>query len=353
MKILHAMQGVQQSCGISKFVLETTRELQRAGHTAAIVTTRNWNAPADDLHLVETLEPARFADEFTPQIVHIHGAWNHYVRRMAAWCRARGIPYVLSPHGAWTPWAMHYHRLRKWLAWLWFQRKDAHGAAAFHVTVQSEAEDIRRLGLAQPVVIAPLGVRQPEGELPPLASRPKAVLCLGRLHVKKNIDGLLRAWAQVPATLREGWRLLIAGKAGLGDDDYLKSLHSLASPDCEFLGEVMGEDKDRLYRQVRLFVLPSFSENFGAVIPEALSYGVPAIATTGTPWQCLQKAQCGWWVAPTPKALADTLAQAMTIPPDQFAAWGVNARALATRDFSWQRTADTLLDAYRKIVPTG
>ena len=72
----------------------------------------------------------------------------------------------------------------------------------------------------------------------------------------------------------------------------------------EVVGPLFGEAKDAAYRDADLFVLPSYSENFGIVVAEALSYGVPVLTTTGCPWQELQTHNCGWWVEPTPRVLS-------------------------------------------------
>ena len=58
---------------------------------------------------------------------------------------------------------------------------------------------------------------------------------------------------------------------------------------------VEGFAKEELYRRADFFVLPTFSENFGSVVAEALGYGVPVITTKGAPWEDLLNHKCGWW----------------------------------------------------------
>jgi glycosyltransferase involved in cell wall biosynthesis len=388
MNILHVAAGLQETCGVSRFVVECARAQQRAGHQVVIVTSMTCGYPVDDLDVRISDTPQKI--DISPDIVHLHSIWNQYVHAMAAWSRSHGTPYLVSPHGTLTPWALRYKWWKKIPALLLYQYHDLAKARAFHVTMPAEEKDLRRLRLHQPVTVAPLGI-----EIPPEEKRsqgdntPRDLLFLGRLHPVKNLDGLLHAWARLPSSRRCGWRLIFAGPDDVGYQQELvslarrldlpvadltpilpfgkKQIHGGQEVPLEwyqnqlrnrteqiiFTGAVYGEAKSWLYRHARFFILPSHSENFGDVILTALANGVPAIATIGTPWQCLPTAQCGWWIEPTPEALADTLAQAMTMPPGQYAAWGVNARALAARDFSWQRTADTLLEAYRKIVPAG
>ena len=350
MRILHVIEGMQESCGISRFVVEITRELKWFGEDVAIVTTRNWNVLADDITIFETFVPETASGKFNPQLVHLHGCWNRYIHRMACWCQAKNVPYVMSPHGAWTPWAWHYHRLKKRIAWLLFQKRDALRAMAFHATVESEYDDIHRLGLHQPVVIAPLGARIPNGAIEDISKREKIVLYLGRLHHKKNVHGLLEAWKSIPNTSGSGWRLLIAGKPGPGDDEYLEKLKNESSVNCSFVGEVTGLDKEKLYQSARVFVLPSFSENFGSVVLEALANGTPVITTSGTPWDNTVEAGCGWRTSADVKDLRKTMVRAIQTTDDELTRMSLAARQFVRENYSWEKSARTLVDAYQKVL---
>jgi glycosyltransferase involved in cell wall biosynthesis len=350
-RILHVIEGIQESCGISRFVVETVRELQYLGQNAAIVTTKNWNVPADDLKIYQTMTPEDAANHFQPQVIHINGCWNNYVHRMAKWCRSNHVPYILSPHGAWTQWAMNFRAWKKRVAWWLFQKADASGASGFHVTVTSETSDVRRLGFSQPVTVAPLGIRISEkmGGNPPMVSRNKVLLYLGRLHRKKNIHRLIAVWKGLPRDMRSDWKLVIAGKTGPDNPEYLTQLQELADGDCQFVGEVTGISKDMLYCQARLCILPSFSENFGVVVLEALASGTPVIATTGTPWAALKENNCGWWVEPTEADLLQALSIAMSLPDARLQEMSQSARSYVEANFSWRKSTERLLEAYEQL----
>ncbi len=352
MRILHIIEGLQESCGISRFIVEIAREQQALGQDVAILTTRNWNVLADDLMIFQTYAPEVAAQEYSPDIVHVHGCWNKYVHRMASWCQRRQIPYCLSPHGAWTEWALRFHRWKKMLAWLFFQRRDARNAAAFHATVSSEVDDIRRLKLTQPVITAPLGMRVgiDGAGVPPIGARGKIMLYLGRLHHKKNVHGLLDVWRSIPSEQRAEWKLLIAGKPGPGDDCYLESLRKLADDSCCFVGEVIGREKEKMYQSARIFVLPSFSENFGAVVLEALANGTPVITTEGTPWKETIDYGCGWRCSPDAEALRGAMIRAMGTDVAELEAMSGNALDYVQKNFSWKKSAEVLISGYRALL---
>jgi glycosyltransferase involved in cell wall biosynthesis len=118
--------------------------------------------------------------------------------------------------------------------------------------------------------------------------------------------------------------------------------------DFMFSGPVTGEAKEALYRQADLFVLPSFTENFSMVVAEALSYGIPVITTTGTPWRVLEEEQAGWWVAPRADALAGALRQAIGQTVSERRAMGERGRALAAARYAWPGIGRQMSAFYRE-----
>ncbi len=121
----------------------------------------------------------------------------------------------------------------------------------------------------------------------------KTLLFLSRIHHKKGIELLLEAWQRIGKQLRSNWKINIAGN---GESNYINNINQLITKknlvgEIEIIGPKFGEDKIRTYRQADLFVLPTYSENFGIVVAEALAYGIPVITTKGTPWEELNTRQ--------------------------------------------------------------
>ena len=103
---------------------------------------------------------------------------------------------------------------------------------------------------------------------------------LGRLHPKKGLDHLIAAMQALPAATR----LDIYGD---GPSDYTFAVRRVAAQtgrDIRFHGAVSDADKSRAFANADLFVLPSYSENFGIAVAEALAHGVPVLTTDATPW---------------------------------------------------------------------
>jgi glycosyltransferase involved in cell wall biosynthesis len=289
-------------------------------------------------------------------ILHNHGVWmmpNIYAGTVA---RKRRLPLVFSPYGMFSGWALAFSRRRKQVAWWCLgQRRAVAATACFHATAESEAEDIRRLGFRQPIAVIPYGIDLPDlgsTEAPPNRER-RTMLFLSRIHPKKGISILLRAWRRLERQFPD-WNLVVAGPDERG---HLAEVQKLARElDLErvsFPGPAYAEDKQTLYRRADVFVLPTHSENFGIVIAEALSYGVPVITTTGTPWQELERRDCGWWIELSEQNLAAALKTAINLPDGQRRAMGRRGRWWMEQSFGWPRVAAEMKAVYKWVLGGG
>jgi glycosyltransferase involved in cell wall biosynthesis len=116
---------------------------------------------------------------------------------------------------------------------------------------------------------------------------------------------------------------------------------------------VQGHDKTQLYHSAELFVLPSYAENFGLVIAEALAHGLPAVTTRAAPWQGLLERRCGWWIDPTLPGLVGALGEAMALTPRDLQAMGARGREWMRRDFCWRTIAQQMVAVYRWCLGGG
>lgn len=285
-------------------------------------------------------------------IVHTHGLWLMPNITPAAIARRAGKAFVLSPRGMLGPPAMQFSRRRKQLVWALMQRRAAASAAMLHATSEEECEEIRAMGLTSPVAVIPNGIDVPALERPGPGGV-RTVLSLGRVHPKKGLDRLIRAWSQLgpPAA---GWRLRIVGPSEGGCADDLRRLVGelgLATVDID--GSLFGEAKLAAYRQADLFVLPTLNENFAMTVAEALAAGTPVISTRGAPWAGLATEGCGWWIDHGEAAMSAALTAAMMRPREELAAMGEKGRAWMQRDFSWDRIGQDMMDAYRWVGMGG
>lgn len=289
-------------------------------------------------------------------IVHNHSLWmmpNVY----PGWAtRGTQVPYIVSPRGTLSEWAMRSGSGVKKLFWPLIQKPSIKHAACFHATAYSEYEDIRRLGFNQPVALIPNGIDLPSvpKDFKERMNSKRTLLYLGRLHPVKGIDHLLGAWRELQAEFHN-WKLRIVGPEG--DGQYFKHLKATAA-DYElervvFDGPLYGDSKFDAYRAAELYVLPTHSENFGMTVAEALASGTPAVVSQGAPWQGLERESAGWWPEVGEQPLTAALRKAMALPPEHLRSMGQNGKAWMEEEFAWSGVAKSMLETYQWLLGRG
>lgn len=291
-----------------------------------------------------------------PAVVHIHGLWDASTCAAIRVAGQRDVPLVVSPRGMLEPWALRHRWLKKkafLAAYLWPIL--AH-ADLLHATSEAECNTFRDLHLRQPVAVIPNGIDLSDlsfnADAAGSADGPRRLLYLGRLHVKKGLENLLRAWSAVRPS---GWRLTIAGIDEGGYESRLKTLaQQLGIQDSvDFPGPMLGGAKWRYLFSGTAFAHPSFSENFGIAVAEALAAGLPVIATVGTPWSVLEERGMGWWVEPEPAALARAIRAVAATDPRVLGEMGRRGRGYVREAFDWNTIATAMASCYSWLLGLG
>jgi glycosyltransferase involved in cell wall biosynthesis len=285
-------------------------------------------------------------------VVHASGLWD--AASIGCWLAPVDdeVPLVLSPRGMLEPWAMQYHCWRKRVARMIWQDNVLKRVSMFHATSQGELMSIRQLGLRQPVAVIPNGIVDQFTRVHPRnTGQVRRCVFLSRLHPKKGIPLLLEAWqAAQPA----GWELVIAG---YGEDRHVREVKAaLAANDLaavKVIGELRGDEKWRFLGNADLFVLPSYSENFGLAVAEAMLAGLPVITTTGTPWSALKQHALGWWVEPTTNAITEALAEATRLDHASLQERGKRSSDYIRQHYGWPQIGQTMVASYDWLLGRG
>lgn len=287
-----------------------------------------------------------------PDVIHDHGIWLPCHRKIARVCAKKGIPRIVSLRGMLEPWALNHKKWKKRLAWWLYQRKDLQSVVGLHATAESEAAQLRKLGLRAPIVVAANGVvvaEKSKAQAEAVQERARTALFLSRVHPKKGLPLLVEGWAKLkPAN----WRVRVVGPE---EDGHLAEVRELVEKAgltelWSFESGIEGEQKWQAMREADLFILPSHSENFGIVVAEALAAGTPVITTTGTPWEGLLEHQCGWWVAPEVDPLADALKNAIRKSDQERSEMGKRGRDWVKNEFAWPRISQKIEEFYREVI---
>ena len=122
------------------------------------------------------------------------------------------------------------------------------------------------------------------------------------------------------------------------------------SEQVQLISGVYGSEKWKRFQQADLFVLPSYSENFGIVVAEALASGAPVLTTKGTPWQELETQGCGWWIELSVDEIVKALRAFINTSETTLEMMGRNGRKLVEEKYSIEAVAQLMLNLYLKIT---
>lgn len=290
-------------------------------------------------------------NEIRPDIVHINCCWMPICAFTQKWAQQQGYKVIMTPHGMLEPWIIQRHYwTRKYPALLLYQKNAIKSVDYLHATAESEKRNLLSLGYNNKIQVISNGINVDGIQMKTTWEKNKQILFLSRIHVKKGIEFLLEAIACLKDEL-EGYVVNIAGE---GDKAYLEILKSKVrnlgiEKLVNFCGAVYGEDKWDLYRKSDLFILPTYSENFGLVVAEALASGTPVITTQGTPWEDLVTYHCGWWTKIGVSYLVEAIREYLHMNVDELKDMGLSGRRLIEEKYSASEMAHKMKCMYETI----
>lgn len=291
--------------------------------------------------------------DWKPDVIHVHGIWTGHFQAAARFAGKNDIPLVVSPHGMVEPWALEQSRFKKALLRRLFLDKQLNDSSCIHALNKEEAKSVRSLNLTGDCAVIPNGVAVPE--LSPqqggiVGDELKTILFLGRLHPKKGILQLLEAWSEAGAHLKN-WQLVIAGWDDGGHEVEIRTaIEELNLSDKVSLpGKVFGVEKERLFRQVDAFILPSFSEGLPMTILEAWSYQLPVLMTEECHLQEGFDASAAIKIEPTVESILKGLREFVLLSNDERLEIGRKGRELVENRFTWDFVAGQMNQVYRWV----
>lgn len=255
-------------------------------------------------------------------ITHIQGIFNISTPLGVFYASVLNKPIILSPRGAFGQWCINKNSKVKKI-WLNFFIKPFIKKINWHVTAEQEKEEVKALFGDVPCYIIPNGIDFTNKKIrnktedrtdliekySKIKNTSKIIICMARLEKKKGLDILIQSFAQTLKAFPNSI-LLIAGR----DENEKENLERLISKlnleeNIYLIGQIEGNEKELFFSGADLFVLPSHNENFGNVYAESLSYGTPIVASTNTPWEEVEKENCGKWVMNTVKDTSEAMNQ--------------------------------------------
>jgi glycosyltransferase involved in cell wall biosynthesis len=290
-------------------------------------------------------------------VLSVHGLWKYCSVGSQRWHRGTDRPYIVHPHGMLDQWALRNARWKKRIAAVLYENQHLRGAACLRALSEAEARSIRSYGLRNPICVIPNGVDLPdlrESNAKTQSENGKTLLYLGRLHPKKNLINLIRAWNHLSNSQCAESKCWVLAIAGWDQGGYESELRRIAAADSiVFLGSRFGAEKSQCYRTCDAFIMPSLSEGLPMTVLEAWAYAKPVVMTPECNLLEGFSAGAALRVGPTPEEIADGLRSIIQMSDDDRKAMGARGRDLVTTKFSWPRIGEQMRAVYEWVVLGG
>jgi len=289
--------------------------------------------------------------------IHLHSVFLWPTWAAARSARKAGIPYLVSPRGMLVKDLIERDNWLVKSAWIkLIERKNLESASGIHVTSALEREELERFGWRlPPITTVPNGVDDIEGfapdevapEVRELTVERPFILFFGRISWKKGLDRLLNAFARTDLG-----NLVIVGP----DDEMLAPGLAQRARELKIANRVrlltrpvVGADKEYLYRSATLFVLPSYSENFGNSVLEAMQRGLPVVVTPEVgAAEVVRESGGGLVVAGDPEPLGAAICQ-LTADSRRAHSMGQAGQRHAAAHYSWDGIAARMEEMYESL----
>jgi glycosyltransferase involved in cell wall biosynthesis len=387
MKTLHVISDLNPRSGGPNSVVRALSDYQARARIDVTVCTSNWKNstnkniseylgsrkndvsfkifPSWSPLLISTTMNKWFRNNIKSfDIVHIHGLYRFPVTSAACWARIAEVPYLICPHGSLDPFLYkqsRYNILLKRIYERLFDIPNLNHAAAVHYTAEDEAKRAAFLKLRSMPVVVSNGIDwESYNHLPAKgkfrqhlgidAKRP-LVLFLGRINFKKGLDILVSAFSRV-LLKNTNARLAIVGP---DNEDYGLKVRQWCREQgihdkVFFVDHLEAENVKEAYVDADVFVLPSYTENFGMTVVEAMACGTPVVISDQVNiWREIQETGAGVVVCLDPCAVADAIC--MVLEDKQTAeAMETRGRVAAKNCYAWPHVVDQMTQVYQELI---
>ncbi|MEG4087828.1 hormogonium polysaccharide biosynthesis glycosyltransferase HpsP [Microcoleus sp. Pol12B4] len=293
-------------------------------------------------------------------LAHIHALFSPVITFAATIARYHKLPYIMRPCGMLDPADLQKKKRLKHIYATLLERPNLAGAAAIHFTSKEEAKISERFGLnctskmpAPRDLVIPLGVTADLFPTRLRESQVPIILFMSRIEPKKGLDLLIPALESILGAGIE-FHFILAG-SNPQDADYETKIkvqiqNSSLAKYTTITGFVSGDLKVELLTKADLFVLPSYYENFGIAVAEAMAAGVPvAISDRIHIAEDIQQAEAGWVGPLEVGAIANSIKSAL-LNPQERQRRGLNGQEYAKKHYNWEAIAQHTIDAYQEIL---
>jgi glycosyltransferase involved in cell wall biosynthesis len=377
MKILHLSNiiGERKGGGVHEVVSNFYKYQKKEGHEPHI-----WypglDKDADSIRLdgnikgLSTIGNSKFglvSEIFKPipkninnfDIIHQHGIWMPISLLSKKIKKKSKVKFVIQPHGYLEPFRMEISKYKKKAIFNIYEKSNLLNSACIIACSKDEGFKLKKMFPDNEIAVIPNGVSLDFYNEPfSIHNNPKdkkRMLFLSQIIPIKGLERLFEIIAKMGVENFSEWELLIVGYE---DKNYVKFLKNMVlelklEKIVSFVGPKFGKDKVEIFDSADVFIFPSFNENYGIVIAEALSRGLPVIATKGTPWEELNSSKCGFWVDNTKEGIEAGLVKLLQMPQSELKKMGLRGRDLIKNKYLWNKSTLKTIQLYDWVLSGG
>ena len=318
----------------------TAYNLQKNGMQVKFINFFNGEA-YKDINVKKVLENI--------DIVHYFGAWTwpHYFFTKKCFSLKKKI--IITPMGTFEPWSLSQKKFKKKLALFFYQKSILKKADIIHCTSEDEENNIKKLDQKIKTLYIPHGSSGSTFKKSKISNPDnKKALFFSRIHFKKGLDLLLRAWSEAEL---KNWELHIYGPDGDGsivnnkkfvNENNLSNKVFFKNPVYSYV------EKKKLFEKFDMFLLPSRNENFGLSVAEALRHSLPVLTNENVPWKDIKKFNAGWYIDSQYNTLKKTLIDIDEISDENLLKKSINAYNLS-KEYEWSKIIKRYIDMYNNL----
>jgi glycosyltransferase involved in cell wall biosynthesis len=289
-------------------------------------------------------------------IAHIHSLWSVSTIAIYLWARIYDKPYLISPNGMLSEWALNQSKLKKSVSLSLIFRRIIKNAFAIIVNSKEEVSFLKDKGYKNKFYVIPNGVDLPLKSIENKNNGPKTLLFLSRIHQKKGIDLLIEAWKEVSVLAeKKNWHLNIVGFSYDKDNIFEKKILNILAKNKDLSNvtvskAIFGESMWDRYYKCNSFILPTFSEGSSIAILNAWASGKLCLTTEGANLKYGFNDLCTIKIKPTVESIKNGLLHLFNLSYKEIYDRGLVGKEVVSKHYLWKDIADTYLEIYKVLL---
>lgn len=342
MKVGFIIENYYPSYGGPYFAIkDTIKELSKNNKIKIKLIYKNNQNGKNNINLIKEIKNL--------DICHFYGGWTYFYLKASVIALILKKKIIFHPFGIFEPWSMSQKKIKKKIAWFFYQKYILKKSDLIHCVSEMEKKNLLKLNRNFKTIVLPYGISSEFITTKSKKSFKKKALFFSRLHPKKGLNDLIKAWIELND---RNWVLDIVGPCE--DKEYFNNLSNMIKKNNNYninlLNPVFSNiEKKKLFANYDFFVLPTKNDPFGIAILESLARGLPVLTNDNTPWSDIEYFNAGWFIHDNHLSLKQVLKKIFNTPKEGFYLKSKNAIKLS-KHFEWKNLSKQYISMYKNLL---